>query len=109
MLVALSLTLSLTQVSLKKLIGLLLGFLARIRLPKIPEDLARAARKGTPRCARRLRFRRATRKPRLRRRDATSESGERKTPPLVASRAPIVHRRTSRGADADAGAGAGRR
>jgi DNA segregation ATPase FtsK/SpoIIIE, S-DNA-T family len=35
--VAATLTLSLTQVSLKKLIGLLLGFLARIRLPKIPK------------------------------------------------------------------------
>jgi DNA segregation ATPase FtsK/SpoIIIE, S-DNA-T family len=31
-----TLTLSLTQVSLKKLIGLLVGILARIRLPKIP-------------------------------------------------------------------------
>jgi DNA segregation ATPase FtsK/SpoIIIE, S-DNA-T family len=34
---AATLTLSLTQVSLKKLIGLLLGILARIRLPKIPK------------------------------------------------------------------------
>ena len=32
-----TLTLYLTQVSLKKLIGLLLGFLGRIRLPKIPK------------------------------------------------------------------------
>ncbi len=36
-LAAATLTLSLTQVSLKKLIGLLLGILARIRLPKIPK------------------------------------------------------------------------
>jgi len=35
--VALSLTLSLTQVSVKKLIGLLLGFLSRIRMPKLPK------------------------------------------------------------------------
>ena len=35
--VAATLTLSLTQVSLKKLIGLLVGLLARIRLPKIPK------------------------------------------------------------------------
>jgi DNA segregation ATPase FtsK/SpoIIIE, S-DNA-T family len=35
--VAAILTLSLTQVSVKKLIGLLLGILARIRLPKIPK------------------------------------------------------------------------
>jgi len=34
---AATLTLSLTQVSLKKLIGLFLGVLARIRLPKIPK------------------------------------------------------------------------
>ncbi|MGB6987347.1 MAG: DNA translocase FtsK [Candidatus Aquilonibacter sp.] len=34
---AATLTLSLTQVSVKKLIGLLLGLLARIRLPKIPK------------------------------------------------------------------------
>jgi len=36
-LVALSLTLSLTQVSVKKLIGLLLGFVSRIRPPKLPK------------------------------------------------------------------------
>ena len=36
-LVALSLTLSLTQVSMKKVIGLLLGFLSRIRPPKFPK------------------------------------------------------------------------
>ena len=36
-LVAVSLTLSLTQVSVKKLIGLLLGFLSRIRPPKLPK------------------------------------------------------------------------
>jgi S-DNA-T family DNA segregation ATPase FtsK/SpoIIIE len=35
--VALSLTLSLTQVSVKKLIGLLLGFASRIRMPKLPK------------------------------------------------------------------------
>ena len=35
--VALSLTLSLTQVSMKKVIGLLLGFASRIRLPKLPK------------------------------------------------------------------------
>jgi DNA segregation ATPase FtsK/SpoIIIE, S-DNA-T family len=35
--VAAMLTLSLTQVSLKKVIGLLLGFLARVRLPKLPK------------------------------------------------------------------------
>ena len=36
-LVALSLTLSLTPVSVKKLIGLLLGFVSRIRPPKLPK------------------------------------------------------------------------
>jgi DNA segregation ATPase FtsK/SpoIIIE, S-DNA-T family len=36
-LVALSLTLSLTQVSVKKVIGLLLGFVSRIRPPKLPK------------------------------------------------------------------------
>ena len=36
-LVALSLTLSLTQVSMKKVIGLLLGFVSRIRPPKLPK------------------------------------------------------------------------
>jgi DNA segregation ATPase FtsK/SpoIIIE, S-DNA-T family len=35
--VALSLTLSLTQVSVKKVIGLLLGFASRLRMPKLPK------------------------------------------------------------------------
>jgi len=35
--VALALTLSLTQVSLKKVIGLLVGLLSRVRLPKLPK------------------------------------------------------------------------
>ncbi|HTX56303.1 MAG TPA: DNA translocase FtsK [Candidatus Acidoferrales bacterium] len=39
LLVAISLTLSLTQVSLKKLIGLVIGLLSRIRLPKIALSL----------------------------------------------------------------------
>ncbi len=82
-----TLTLSLTQVSLKKLIGLLLGILAGIRLPKIPK-ISLALPEGHSSLREAFALPKAARAPAF---DVeTAKLEEEEEPVLVAPRAPVV-------------------
>ena len=84
-----TLTLSLTQVSVKKLIGLLLGALARIRLPKIPK-ISLALPEGHTSLRDAFALPKPERKPAFDVATAEVEEDEEEAPVVTAPPAPVV-------------------